>query len=256
VGGPKQRATRAKKSVKRICLLAVPVVAAVLVALAVMNTTATPTAATELTAGVSTVPVAAAAAVPATVATPASDPVTSEVAAPAEPGVEYSAVELEFVRLLNDYRAGQGLEPLLLSDVLTVAADRHSSDMAAYGFVNHYTGYYRTSGGKDRALKGTRSDYFATGADPVERMTACGYDYSTAMGENLAAGYKTAAEALKGFKASATHNANLLSADYKVIGVALVYDGDSEFGFYLTTDFGGYVDSTAHAVATVVASAD
>jgi hypothetical protein len=126
--------------------------------------------------------------------------------------------------------------------------------MATYDFVDHYTGYYGTSTGKDRPLKGMRSDYFTTGTDPVERMTACGYDYETAMGENLAAGYKTAAEALKALKASPTHNANLLGAGYKVIGIALVYDSDSKYGYYLTTDFGGYVDDTAHGLASVVAS--
>jgi hypothetical protein len=34
----------------------------------------------------------------------------------------------------------------------------------------------------------------------------------------------------------------------------LVYDSDSDYGYYLTTDFGGYVDDTAHAVASQIAS--
>jgi uncharacterized protein YkwD len=245
-----QTYTRAKRSVLRACLVFVPVVVALLVALLVVNATAAPTAASVMTTNVAAAPPAAG----PTESTTARAPVAPELTMPAGPDVEYSAVELEFAQLLNDYRASKGLEPLMLSDVLTVACDRHSSDMAKYGFMNHYTGYYRTSAGKDRALKGTNSDYFATGTDPAERMIACGYDYSTSMGENLAGGYKTAAEALMGFKASSTHNANLLSADYKVIGIALVYDSDSEYGYYLTTDFGGYVDTTAHAVATFVAS--
>ena len=76
------------------------------------------------------------------------------------------------------------------------------------------------------------------------------------MGENLAAGQETAAKALKALKASATHNANLLSDDYAVIGIALVYVGGTDYGYYWTTDFGGYTDATAHAATTVIASAD
>lgn len=188
---------------------------------------------------------------PTTVAAP-----RLEVAAPAGPQVEYSAEELEFVQLLNEYRESKGLEPLLLSDTLTVACDRHTADMVNYDFVNHYTGYYRASGGQDVALEGTRSDYFNTGTDPAERMVACGYDYRTVMGENLALGQPNAADALQALKDSPTHNANLLSSDYKVIGIALIHDGGSQWGHYWTTDFGGYVDSTAHALATLVAQAD
>ncbi len=85
-------------------------------------------------------------------------------------------------------------------------------------------------------------------------MIDCGYDYVTIMGENLAAGQETAAAAMEALKASATHNANLLAADFKVIGISLVYNSGSDFGYYWTTDFGGYVDTTAHAAATVVAN--
>ena len=194
---------------------------------------------------------------PATTIASPSTTVTTAASAPAGPeSVAYSAEELEFVRLLNEYRVSNGLEPLLLSDTLTVACERHTSDMVTYDFLNHLTGCYRASSGGDVAMKGTRSDYFDTGADPGERMEACGYDYRTVKGENLAAGQPTAAEALQTLKDSPTHNANLLHPDFKVIGIAAVHASDSEWGHYWTTDFGGYVDATAHAPATVVASAD
>jgi uncharacterized protein YkwD len=225
------------------------------IALVVVSATAYPTAAIEMTTDLTVAPATTGDST-ATESTLAQSSATTAVTVPAGPSVEYSAVELEFVQLLNDYRASKGLEPLMISDVLTVACDRHSSDMATYDFMNHYTGYYRTSGDKDRPLEGTHSDYFETGTDPAERMIACGYDFDTAMGENLAGGYETAEQALKGFKASKTHNANLLNADFKVIGIALVYDSDSEYGYYLTTDFGGYTDPTAHTLASVVASLD
>ncbi len=250
-GSSQETSTRAKKSVRRVFLLALPLVVALAVALAVVNATAAPTAATEV-APDSTVAPAVVSKDSTVAASPA--PATTAVTVAAGPAVDYSVVELEFAQLLNDYRASKGLQPLMLSDVLTIACERHSADMANYDFMNHFTGYHRTSSGKDAALKGIRSDYFTTGTDPAERMIACGYDYNTSMGENLAGGYKTAAEALEGFKASSTHNANLLGADYKVIGIALVYNADSDYGYYLTTDFGGYVDDTARAVTSLVAS--
>jgi uncharacterized protein YkwD len=259
-----QRSTRAKKSGKLTCLFLTPVVAIVVATVALVATAAAPAAAMEVATDVAAVTttvtvvaetVANAATETTTTSAPVAADVTTKVTVAAGPSVDYSAAELEFVRLLNDYRESKGLQPLMLSDVLTVACDRHSSDMATYDFVNHYTGYYRNSSGNDRALKGTRSDYFATGTDPAERMIACGYDYKTAMGENLAAGQDTAAKALKALKASATHNANLLSDDYTVIGIALVYAGGTDYGYYWTTDFGGYADATAHAAMTVIASA-
>ena len=119
----------------------------------------------------------------------------------------YSAEEVAFVKLINDYRASNGLQPLLVSDALSEAGDRHSSDMGKYRFFDHYT---------------QASDWFAKGASPWDRMAASGYTYNTYKGENIAAGYATAAEVFTGWKNSSGHNANMLKADFKVIGVSLV----------------------------------
>jgi uncharacterized protein YkwD len=259
------RTTRARRPSRHFCLTVLCLVAGLATVLAVAFATvglaATGEPVARQVAGASDSGKPATAAVQTTIAPPTtlappSTTVTTAAPAPAGPGVEYSAEELEFVRLLNEYRVSNGLEPLLLSDTLTVACERHTSDMVTYDFLNHLTGYYRASGGGDVALKGTRSDYFDTGADPGERMEACGYDYRTVKGENLAAGQPTAAEALQTLKDSPTHNANLLHPDFKVIGIAAVHASDSEWGHYWTTDFGGFVDASAHAPATVVASAD
>lgn len=150
--------------------------------------------------------------------------------------VGYSTEETEFVRLLNDYRAGNGLEPLLVSDRLSVAAERHCSDMAKYHFFDHYT-----TGG---------SDWFPIGSSPWDRMAACGYDYSTYKGENLAAGQDTAAAVLEDWKNSPSHNANLLSPDFKVIGIAYLRASGADYDCYWTTDFGRYVDETAHQLGS------
>jgi len=152
---------------------------------------------------------------------------------PAAQAVSYSAEEIAFVQLINEYRAGKGLGALQVSDMLSEAADRHNSDMAKYGFFSHYS---------------EASDYFSPGAAPWDRMAASGYGFNTAMGENIAAGYATAAAVLAGWKTSSGHNAVMLNGDFKVIGVSLTYASGTKYGFYWTTDFGGYVDSTAHSV--------
>jgi uncharacterized protein YkwD len=154
--------------------------------------------------------------------------------------VSYSADEIAFVQLLNDYRASNGLQPLLVSDMISEACDRHNSDMGKYSFFDHYT-----TGG---------SDWFAIGASPWDRMAASGYNFNTYKGENIAAGYGTAAAVFAGWKNSPGHNANMLGANYTVVGVSVVYVAGSPYGYYWTTDFGGYVDSTAHSLGSPPAS--
>ena len=141
----------------------------------------------------------------------------------------YSSEELSFLQLINQYRQSNGLGTLLLSDTISDASTKHSSDMAEYNFFDHNT---------------VQSDYFPAGSTPWDRMRLCGYSYNTAMGENIAAGYATAQAVFTGWKNSPGHNANMLNGSYRVIGIGLVTGGS--YGEYWTTDFGGYVDPSAH----------
>lgn len=153
---------------------------------------------------------------------------------PAAPGVAaspYDGEELEVLRLINGYRQQNGLEPLLLSDTLSVAAERHSEDMARYGFFAHDT---------------YASSYYPVGSEPWDRMAAEGYDYNTYRGENIAVGYDTAAEAFGAWRNSPSHNAAMLDGRYRVVGIGRVYDPGSAYGWYWTTDFGAVVDPSAH----------
>lgn len=145
----------------------------------------------------------------------------------------YSAEEAQFLVLINQYRAQNGLQPLLVSDVITVACYRHNSDMAKYSFFNHNT---------------VQSDYYTPGATPWDRMRAEGYNYNTYMGENIAAGYPTAAAVFEGWRNSPGHNANMLGANFKVIGISLKEVPGTHYRYYWTTDFGGYVDPSAHTI--------
>jgi hypothetical protein len=104
--------------------------------------------------------------------------------------------------------------------------------MGKYGFFSHIT---------------QASDWFPVGATWRVRMVACGYPSSaTDTGENIAAGYDTATEVFTAWKYSAPHNASMLSTHWKVIGIGFETVSGSPAGTYWTTDFGSYVDGTAH----------
>ena len=155
------------------------------------------------------------------------------VLAPQARAVSYSAEELAVAQLINDYRVSLGLNALKISDLLSESGDRHDSDMAKYDFFGHYT---------------QGSDWFASGAAPWDRMAASGYDFNTYKGENIAAGYPTAAQVFEAWKNSASHNETMTNPNFKAMGVSLLFVGGSTYKYYWTTDFGGYLDPTAHSL--------
>ena len=157
-----------------------------------------------------------------------------EVAGMVAGAVTHSPEELALVGAINQYRQSHGLSTLLISDLCTDAAQKHSSDMAKYGFTGHVT---------------VRSDWFAAGATWQVRLAACGYDYATISGENCAYGLPNAQAVLDGWSGSPTHNANLLGAGFRVVGVGRVSGGS--YGSYWTAEFGCYVDPTAHEPSPV-----
>lgn len=138
----------------------------------------------------------------------------------------YEPEEQQFLELINDYRLENGLEPLLLSDPLSVASERHSDDMGTYGFFSHTT---------------EASSYYPVGSDHTDRIAQEGYDYNTYTAENLAYGHSTAAAVFEGWRTSPDHNINMLG-DYKVIGIGLAWVNGTP---YWTTEFGAYVDPSA-----------
>ena len=173
----------------------------------------------------------------------ASVALTGSLTAPAQAAeaVEYNDSEIQFIQLLNDYRVDNGRQPLLVSDTLSLAAQRHSSDMGTYRFFNHYTKTYK-------------SPWFGYDDAPWDRMWSSGYKDSygnniqTCMGENIAAGQMTALQAFTAFTKSPGHNAVMLSPDYTVVGIGQLYMNNGSYGYYWTTDFGGYADASAHTL--------
>lgn len=144
----------------------------------------------------------------------------------------YDPEEIQFLELINGYRADNGLKALLLSDTLAVAAEHHSQDMARYSFFAHNT---------------AASSYYKSGYEPWDRMEQEGYDYDTYKGENIAAGYESAEEAFRAWRNSPSHNQAMLDGRYRVIGISRIHDPGSVHGWHWTTDFGGALDPTSHA---------
>lgn len=134
----------------------------------------------------------------------------------------------------QECRQENGLSTLLISDLRTDAARKHSSDMAKYDFFGHIT---------------LQSDWFAVGATYLDRLAVCGYDYNAWKGENVGAQFATAQAGFALWKDSAIHNTVMLDANFRVIGVGLVEGGS--YGHYWTVEFGGYIDPTAHEPSPV-----
>jgi uncharacterized protein YkwD len=126
--------------------------------------------------------------------------------------------EAAFLALINQYRQSRGLAPLAINPNLTAAAEWMSQDMAAKGYFSHTD---------------------SLGRDPFQRMAAFGYTANTWKGENIAAGYQTAAQVMAGWQSSAGHNANMLNGNVTVIGIGRAYKAGSPYGHYWTTTFGG-----------------
>ncbi len=132
------------------------------------------------------------------------------------------AEEQVVLKLINDYRAANGLGALQVSVALTNAADWMSSDMATKGYFSHTD---------------------STGRDPFTRMRSLGYNFNTWLGENIAAGYSDAANTFNQWKNSPAHNDVMLHPDFKVIGIGRVVNLSATYRYYWTTDFGGVVDT-------------
>lgn len=142
-------------------------------------------------------------------------------AAAPRPAAALDSEEMRFLDLINQYRAANGLGALTLNNTLNQTARWMAQDMAANNYFSHTD---------------------SQGRDPFVRMAAFGYTYNTWKGENLAAGVSGAQAAFDLWKGSPGHNANMLGANYTVIGIARAFDEKSTFGWYWTTEFGGQDD--------------
>jgi hypothetical protein len=135
--------------------------------------------------------------------------------------VDINPAEQAEVNRINTYRKSHGLGNLLIDVKLTKAAEWMSADMARYNYFSH----------TDRL-----------GRDPFDRIALYGYPSDTWRGENLAAGNEGYEDTFQQWKNSPAHNENMLEGHYTAIGIARVYDPNSTYGYYWSTDFGSEVN--------------
>lgn len=107
---------------------------------------------------------------------------------------------LNIVNLTNDERETYGLEKLTVNSDLSAAALAKANNMFAKQYWDHFG---------------------PNGETPWQFIKEAGYKYVYA-GENLAKGFKTAEGVVQAWMASPTHRENLLSGNYKEIGIAAV----------------------------------
>ncbi|MFD7437996.1 sigma-70 family RNA polymerase sigma factor [Streptomyces sp. NPDC059861] len=143
---------------------------------------------------------------------PSATPTLSASSAPQTQPAPTGAVA-QVVALVNKERSAAGCGPLSEDGQLNEAAQGHSQDMAARDFFDH-----------------TNPD----GADPGQRTTAAGYNWST-YGENIARGQQTPEAVMDSWMNSPGHRANILNCSFKDIGVG-IHNGSG--GPWWTQNFG------------------
>lgn len=124
-----------------------------------------------------------------------------------------SGREQQVLAIVNQERTANGCGAVKMNSRLGTAARLHSRDQAAHNNMSH-----------------TGSD----GSSPWQRAERAGYDH--AIGENVAAGYRTAAAVMDGWMNSSGHRANILNCKAKAIGIGVAAASDGTV--YWTQLFG------------------
>ena len=119
---------------------------------------------------------------------------------------------LESFELQNEYRKAAGVKPLEWNEELYQQVMVRGPEIA--------------------------QSFSHTRPDGSSCFTAVKVSYSTC-GENIAAGYMTAADVTDGWYNSTGHRNNMLSADYTSAAVVCYYSPNSVYGYYWVTVFVG-----------------
>lgn len=121
-----------------------------------------------------------------------------------KPDSTVASYEAEVIRLVNEIRKQNGLQPLSTNWELSRVARYKSQDMKDKGYFSHTSPTY---------------------GSPYQMIRAFGLSFRTA-GENIAKGYSTPQAVVNGWMNSSGHRANILNASYKQIGVGYVAQGN------------------------------
>lgn len=110
-----------------------------------------------------------------------------------------SDIRSQMYALINEYRTEKNVPTLSINVDLELAAQNKGADMLAQNYFSHY--------GPD-------------GKKPWQWLDPATYDFK-AMGENLAMDFLTSNSVFKAFKASPTHDKNLVNPAYQEVGIAV-----------------------------------
>jgi uncharacterized protein YkwD len=149
------------------------------------------------------------------------------VAAPFAPPArsDAAAVAAELLQRINLARASArrcgnqsfaAAAPLRLNALLRGAAEMHAQDMVSHDYFAHQ--------GSD-------------GSTPAQRVSATGYRYQL-VGENIASGPETAAEAVAGWLASPAHCENIMDPRFSESGVGYAANVSGTPHIYWVQEFG------------------
>jgi len=103
---------------------------------------------------------------------------------------------------LNEFRLSNGLEPLIYSRTLEIAADAQTHDLYERSFFAHIN---------------------PDGQNPGQRALEAGFCHAY-VGENIAAGQKTVEAAQQAWENSTSHRENMLLPAYRYVGVGYYQD--------------------------------
>lgn len=111
--------------------------------------------------------------------------------------------ETALLPLINDYRAQTGLAPVQTSPTLTRAASWKARDMDRHNYLSHTD---------------------SLGRNTYQLAADCGYPHAweVNVAEIAASGYISARSVFNAWKASPGHNAMLLWADFRAVGIGNV----------------------------------
>ena len=121
----------------------------------------------------------------------------------------------EIIRLVNIERAAVGIDPVRHNQTLEDQACQYACELIYYDFFGHVNHVTHTT--------------------LADRSGEFGYDYWI-VGENLAAGQRTPAEAVADWMDSPCHRENILNPAFTELGVGVRYGGD--YDYYWVQEFG------------------
>lgn len=121
----------------------------------------------------------------------------------------YSAIESETLRLINEHRLSKGLNALKMQNHISYKCLEHNKYMIKNNKMNH--------------------DNFSSRSENIMKVLK-----AKKVGENVAHKYKTAADVVKGWLNSSDHRANI-EGDYTHFGIAITSDASGNR--YFTTIF-------------------